>query len=110
MIIPQGADNFDHAVMCTIAGTALTVLPDQLDPATVADAVRRAIQEPGYAAAARRTAAEIDAMSGPDSAADALRAYVRTWLQRLRHRPATSRGSKRPLVTGCRKSSFARRS
>lgn len=78
VIIPQGADNFDHAAMCTRAGTAVTILPGQVDPTTVANAVRRVLQEPGYAAAAGRTADEIDAMPGPDSVADALRAYART--------------------------------
>ncbi len=43
VIIPQGADDFDHAAIHTRAGTALTDLPDQLDPTTVADAVRRAV-------------------------------------------------------------------
>jgi len=77
VIIPQGADNFDHAAMCTRAGSAVTVLPGHVDPATVTDAVRQVLHEPGYAVAARKTAAEIAAMPGPDAVADALRAYAR---------------------------------
>ena len=78
MIIPQGADNFDHAAMCTRAGTAVTILPGHVDPTSVANAVRQVLHEPGYADAARTTADEIDAMPGPDSVAEALRAYART--------------------------------
>jgi UDP:flavonoid glycosyltransferase YjiC (YdhE family) len=84
VIIPQGADNFDHAAMCTRAGSAMTILPDHVDPTTVANAVRRVLHEPGYAVAARKTADEIDAMPGPDSVADALRAYARRRTTNLR--------------------------
>lgn len=84
VIIPQGADNFDHAAMCTRAGTAVTVLPGRVDPTTVANAVRRVLHEPGYAVAARKAADEIDAMPGPDGVADALRAYARRRTMNLR--------------------------
>jgi UDP:flavonoid glycosyltransferase YjiC (YdhE family) len=78
VIIPQGADNFDHAAMCTAAGTALTLLPGEVNPTAVADAVRRILHDPGFAVAARRTADEITAMPGPDDVADALRAHGRS--------------------------------
>jgi len=78
VIIPQGADNFDHAAMCTRAGNAVTILPGHVDPTAVANAVHRVLREPGYADAARTTAAEIEAMPGPDAVADALRAYATT--------------------------------
>jgi len=77
VIVPQGADNFDHAAMCTRAGSAVTVLPGQVDPTTIANAVRQVLDEPSYAIAARTTAEEIAAMPGPDAVADALRARAR---------------------------------
>ena len=83
VIIPQGADNFDHAAMCTRAGNAVTVLPGHVDPTTVASGLRQVLREPGYPVAARNTADEIAAMPGPDAVADALRAYAR--------RPTTNR-------------------
>lgn len=78
VIIPQGADNFDHAAMCTRAGTALTLLPGEVTPTNVADAVRRVLHDSGFAITARHTADEIAAMPGPDDVADALRAYTRS--------------------------------
>ena len=73
VIIPQGADNFEHAAMCTRAGAALTLLPGDFTPGNLGAAVRRTLQEPTFAAAALAIAAEINAMPGPDDAADALR-------------------------------------
>ena len=42
------------------------LLPDQISAAAVADAVRRLLEDPSYAAAARRLRGEIDAMPSAD--------------------------------------------
>ena len=66
LIIPQGADNFEHAAICDAAGTSLTLRPDDVSPEAIARAVRRLLDEPSFAAASQRVAAEIAAM--PDAA------------------------------------------
>ena len=65
LIIPQGADNFEHARMCERAGTSLTLRPGEVNPEAIARAVRRLLDEPSFAAASQRVAAEIAAMPGP---------------------------------------------
>jgi UDP:flavonoid glycosyltransferase YjiC (YdhE family) len=76
VIVPQGADNYEHAAICERAGTAAVVRPDELTAERLASAVRTVLHTPGYGAASRRCAGEIAAM--PDSAevAGALRSWV----------------------------------
>ena len=73
LIIPQGADNFEHAAMCETAGATLTLRPGEAISVAIARAVRRLLDEPSFAAASRRAAAEIAAMPGPTEVADTLR-------------------------------------
>lgn len=73
LIIPQGADNFEHAAMCETAGASLTLRPGEAISVAIARAVRRLLDEPSFAAASRRAAAEIAAMPGPTEVADTLR-------------------------------------
>ncbi len=77
VILPQGADNYEHAAMCEQAGTAITLRPGTLSPANLVAAVRRALLDETYAMASRRCAEEIAAM--PDAAAVAN--TLRTWAQ-----------------------------
>jgi UDP:flavonoid glycosyltransferase YjiC (YdhE family) len=65
LVIPQGADNFEHATMCEAAGTSLTLRPGEVNPEAVAQAVRRLLDEPSFAVASQRAAAEIAAMPSP---------------------------------------------
>ena len=76
VILPQGADNFEHAAMCELAGVAVSLLPDVVDGPTLVEAVRLVLHEPSYATASNRCAAEIAAM--PDSAqvVESLREWV----------------------------------
>ena len=76
VIIPQGADNYEHAAMCERAGTAVTLRPDELTHASLAAAVRRVIHNPEYAAASRACAQEIVAMPDATDVAHAVRAWV----------------------------------
>ena len=77
VIVPQGADNFEHAAMCDSAGTATTLRPEMLSPANLAAAVRRVVDDEAYAAASRRCAEEIAVMPDAGSIATALRSWVR---------------------------------
>jgi UDP:flavonoid glycosyltransferase YjiC (YdhE family) len=47
-----------------------------VSPAAIADAVRRLLNEPSFAAASRRAAAEIATMPGPAEIARTLRAMI----------------------------------
>ena len=76
VILPQGADNYEHAAMCERSGTAVNLRPDDLTRASLAAAVRRVIHTPQYAAASRTCAQEIVAMPDATGVAQALRAWV----------------------------------
>lgn len=76
VILPQGADNYEHAAMCEQAGTAITLRPAMLDRANLAAAVRRALLDETYAITSRRCADEISAMPDAASVANTLRKWV----------------------------------
>ena len=78
VILPQGADNYEHAAMCEQAGTAITLRPAMLDPANLAATVRRVVLDETYATSSRRCAAEIAAMPDAAAVANTLRTWVRT--------------------------------
>ena len=77
LVLPQGANQFFHAQACLRAGVARVANPGEI----TVDAVRRDIDtlltDTEYTACARRTAAEIDAMPGPDDAVALLEVLVR---------------------------------
>jgi MGT family glycosyltransferase len=63
VLVPQGADQFDNARACERAGAARVLLPDQVTPAAVREAVRTVLRDDSSErAAARSLAAEIAAM------------------------------------------------
>jgi UDP:flavonoid glycosyltransferase YjiC (YdhE family) len=74
VVIPQGADNFILATMLERAGVAHVLRPGEESSDRIRDAVRRVLQEPGFASAARRVAAEIAGMPSPTDVAETLRA------------------------------------
>ena len=76
VIIPQGADNYEHADMCERACTAITLRPDVLTPANLAAAVRSVLHTADYTAASLQCAKEIAAMPDAGDVARALRAWV----------------------------------
>ena len=77
VVIPQGADNFVNAASLVRAGIGNALLPGDVTSQTVRDAVRRALDEPAYAAAGQRLAQEIAAMAGPSEVAAVVRDVAR---------------------------------
>jgi UDP:flavonoid glycosyltransferase YjiC (YdhE family) len=65
LLIPQGADQFINAQALAPTGAALSLLPEQISPDAVAAALRELLDEQSFRDAARRIAAEIDAMPAP---------------------------------------------
>jgi hypothetical protein len=83
--VPDGADQFTNAQACAAAGVARTLLPADVTPGAVRDAVLGVLARDGVErAAARRVAAEIAEMPSPADVAAELAAWV-----------ASSRGSAR---------------
>jgi MGT family glycosyltransferase len=46
VILPQGADNYEHAAMCEGAGVSLTLNPDALNNSSLASAVQQVLLDP----------------------------------------------------------------
>lgn len=65
LLLPQGADQFGNAAAAQAAGAALVLESGATTAATVAAAARRLLDEPGFARAARRLQAELQALPGP---------------------------------------------
>ena len=76
VFVPQGADQFDNAVLCEAAGVAVTVMPDEADARRIRAELDRVLQEPSFAAAARRIAEEIAAMPSVEEVAERVEAYA----------------------------------
>lgn len=76
VVVPQGADQFFQADRVAASGAGLALMPGQADPAAIAAALRRVLDEPTFAEAARRINGEIVAMPSPDEVAERLRAEV----------------------------------
>ena len=56
VLVPQGADQFDNAARCAAAGAAVVVRPEELTAEAVRLALRRVLDEPSFAEAARARA------------------------------------------------------
>jgi UDP-glucoronosyl and UDP-glucosyl transferase len=76
VVIPQGADNFINAAMVERVGAGVTLLPDNVNPGSIRDAVTAIIRDPQFDADARRIADEIAVMPGPDEVAQQLRTWI----------------------------------
>lgn len=76
VLVPQGADQFDNAVLCDRAGAALVVLPAEATAARIRAALDRVLEEPSFAEAAQRVAAEIAAMPSADEVAQRVEAHA----------------------------------
>ena len=73
VLVPQGADQFDNARACQRAGAARVLLPDQVTPAAVGEAVSTVLrQDSSERAAALLLATEIAAMPSAAEVAGAL--------------------------------------
>jgi UDP:flavonoid glycosyltransferase YjiC (YdhE family) len=65
LLLPHGADQFMNAQALVDSGAGLRLLPEQITPQTVADAVQALLREARHREAASRIAAEIAAMPEP---------------------------------------------
>ncbi|HTI34496.1 MAG TPA: nucleotide disphospho-sugar-binding domain-containing protein, partial [Miltoncostaea sp.] len=65
LMLPQGADQFIDADVCTRAGAALAVAPDAFGSDAVRAGAARLLGEPSFAAAAARLGAAVRAMPAP---------------------------------------------
>jgi UDP:flavonoid glycosyltransferase YjiC (YdhE family) len=73
VILPQGADNFLNGDLVARAGAGRTLGPEDVSAAAIGSALEAVLDDPSYAGAAGRIAAEIAAQSPPDDVARALR-------------------------------------
>jgi UDP:flavonoid glycosyltransferase YjiC (YdhE family) len=77
LMLPQGADQFLNAQVCTNAGAALALEPQHLSPGNIATAALRLIDEPHFAVAATTIAQQIRAMPGAEQVLTGLVAHAR---------------------------------
>ena len=76
VLVPQGADQFDNAARCAAAGAAVVVRPEELTAEAVRLALRRILDEPSFAEAARAVQAEIAAMPTAEDVCSRLEEHV----------------------------------
>jgi UDP:flavonoid glycosyltransferase YjiC (YdhE family) len=72
LLLPHGADQFMNAQALVGCGAGLRLLPEEITPEAVAEAVRALLDEPSYRQAAGSLGAEIAAMPAPADAVPAL--------------------------------------
>ena len=76
LAIPQGADQFVNAERIVATGMGRRLLPAELEPAAVRDAVRALVEDPGYREAARAIQAGLATMPPPEALVPALEAHA----------------------------------
>jgi MGT family glycosyltransferase len=76
VVIPQGADNFINAAMVERAGVGLTLLPDDVNPTSIRDAVVAILRDGQFEDVAGRIADEIALMPDSDEVAQQLRSWL----------------------------------
>ncbi|GAB3264151.1 glycosyltransferase [Nocardioides dilutus] len=67
LCLPQAADQFRNAEGGAATGAALALMPPQVTPEAVADAVAMMLEDPTTRRSAERVAAEVAAMPSPDA-------------------------------------------
>jgi MGT family glycosyltransferase len=65
LLTPQGADQFENAAQCVALGAGRALLPGEVTPEALRQAVSDLLTDPSYRASAQRVAAEIAAMPDP---------------------------------------------
>lgn len=73
VVVPQGADNFINGAMLERAGVGRMLLPGQVTPDAVRQAVSSVLGDASCRTAARDIAGQMAGMPGPDEVADKLR-------------------------------------
>jgi MGT family glycosyltransferase len=76
VVLPQAADNYLNAEMVERAGVGRVVRRGEPTSTAVQHAVAAVLDEPSYAAAARRVAEEISSMPAPSQARDRIREFA----------------------------------
>jgi UDP:flavonoid glycosyltransferase YjiC (YdhE family) len=76
LCLPNAADQFLNAAAVARSGAGIAIAPDDVDPAGVADAIRRLLDDSRFRSAARGVADEIAAMPSPDEVAGVLETLV----------------------------------
>ncbi len=76
VIVPWGADQFDNAARCEAAGVAVVLPPGETRVDVLRAALRRVLDEPAFADAARAVQAEIAAMPTPEQVVGAIEAFA----------------------------------
>lgn len=72
VLIPGGADQPQNAASCERLGVAIVLDRAELTPRIVREAVRRALEEPGYAERARQISREMAALPDAGGVIEAL--------------------------------------
>ena len=70
--LPRGADQFANAEQVARTGAGITLLPDQVSPASIRDATRRVLDETSYTAVARKLRSEIELLPDPSAVVEEL--------------------------------------
>jgi len=76
LCLPQAADQFLNAAAIAGAGAGISIAPQDVEPASVAAAIRQLLEDDRYRDAARQVADEIASMPSPDEVAAELEALV----------------------------------
>jgi UDP:flavonoid glycosyltransferase YjiC (YdhE family) len=76
LMLPQGADQFRNAELCTSTGAALALGPHDATPVAIHAAAHRMLAEASFASAARRLRDQIEAMPAAESVLTALLALL----------------------------------
>ena len=70
--LPQGADNFDNGTMMADAGTAILLMPGQVNAQAITAALRAVMGSPDYHQRAGQVADDVRAMASPAEVAEIL--------------------------------------
>ena len=76
LAVPQGADQFINADRIVASGMGRRLLPAELEPSAVRDAVRALVDDPAYREAARAVQATVAGMPPPEAVVPVLERYA----------------------------------
>ena len=72
LLVPQGADQFDNALLCVELGAGRVLMPGEVVAAAVREGVIALLEEPSFRERAAAIAAEIAALPAPEEIVDVL--------------------------------------
>jgi UDP:flavonoid glycosyltransferase YjiC (YdhE family) len=65
--LPRGADQFANAEQVARVGAGITLPPDQVSVESLSNATQRILDDPSYAAAARRLRSDVERLPDPSA-------------------------------------------